>query len=361
MEWYELNNAHQVDSPALLVYTSRVNANIDAAIRMTGDPMRLMPHGKTHKSEQGFTAMIRRGIRRFKCATIQECAITARVGASQVLLSYQPVGPKIARFIELIDSFPSASFACLVDNVQAIEPLSRELQRKKIVLPVYIDINTGMNRTGITVSRAMELLHAIIDTKELRFEGLHAYDGHIKEPDPLKRKQLSDASISEVLQLRAQIESDLKKRVEFICGGSPTFPVHAGYPDRVCSPGTFIFWDRGYQVSCPEQPFVVAAVLLCRVISIPTENTITVDLGHKSVAAENEITRRVYFPADPDLKAISQSEEHLVLERSGKSYQLGDVLYGIPYHICPTVALYDKMTIVEEGVGKGDWIITRSR
>src|SRR5205085_11935447 len=98
MEWYEITNISEIDSPALLVYPERVNANIDAAIRITGDPSRIMPHGKTHKSEPGFRAMIAKGITRFKCATIRECVIAAKSGAAEVLLSYQPVGPKVTRF-----------------------------------------------------------------------------------------------------------------------------------------------------------------------------------------------------------------------------------------------------------------------
>jgi D-threonine aldolase len=362
MEWYEIINADDIDSPALLVYPERVTANIDSAINITGDPSRIIPHGKTHKSEQGFRAMINKGITRFKCATIRECIIAARSGAMQVLLSYQPVGPKINRFIQLILDFPGVSFACLVDDISAASILANSFKERNMVADVFIDMNPGMNRTGIsTGERAEELYSFITATKNLRFAGLHAYDGHIKEPDFTKRKLLSDLGFDSVVQFRRQLESIAGQQVELIAGGSPTFPVHAEYKDRTCSPGTFIFWDHGYEVSCPDQPFLVAAILLCRVISKPTIDTITVDLGHKAVAAENVIERRVYFPSDPDLTAISQSEEHLVLKTAGKKYEVGDVLYGIPYHICPTVALYDRMVIVKDRIAAGDWVVERGR
>ncbi|HKB43962.1 MAG TPA: hypothetical protein VKC90_06225, partial [Chitinophagaceae bacterium] len=146
-------------------------------------------------------------------------------------------------------------------------------------------------------------------------------------------------------------------------GGSPTFSIHCKRKKIECSPGTFIYWDKTYQDLCPEQIFLPAALVMTRVISLPDETKLCLDLGHKSVAAENELIRRVYFPDAPQLKAISQSEEHLVVD-AGKdhSYKVGDLLFGIPFHICPTVALYEKAYTVENGKLAGEWkTIARDR
>jgi D-threonine aldolase len=151
--------------------------------------------------------------------------------------------------------------------------------------------------------------------------------------------------------------------INMVAGGSPTFPIHAKRPSVECSPGTFVFWDKSYVDQCTEQPFQVAAVLITRVISLPNATQICTDLGHKSVAAENEITKRVFFPGAPELTAVSQSEEHLVLEAGlGHSYLPGDLLYGIPYHICPSVALYETAYTAEEGAVTGEWkVVARDR
>src|SRR5258705_9631134 len=117
-----------------------------------------------------------------------------------------------------------------------------------------------------------------------------------------------------------------------IIGGSPTFSIHCKRKNVECSPGTFIYWDKGYTDLCPEQAFLTAAVLVTRVISIPSSTRITTDLGHKSVAAENEITRRVFFLNAENVKPVGQSEEHLVLEvPENHSYRVGDIFYGIPF------------------------------
>ena len=56
------------------------------------------------------------------------------------------------------------------------------------------------------------------------------------------------------------------------------------------------------------------------------------------------------------LRAVSQSEEHLVLENTGdEHFTPGDILYCLPYHICPTVALYERVFTIEIGRMTGEW------
>ncbi len=99
-----------------------------------------------------------------------------------------------------------------------------------------------------------------------------------------------------------------------------------------------------------------ALVVLRRVISLPDETKICLDLGHKSIAAENEIGKAVYFLNAPELVMMGQSEEHLVVEAGkGHKYKVGDVLYGLPYHICPTVALYERAITIENNKTSGEW------
>jgi D-serine deaminase-like pyridoxal phosphate-dependent protein len=123
-----------------------------------------------------------------------------------------------------------------------------------------------------------------------------------------------------------------------------------------------VFWDWGYSQNYPDIPFEYAALVICRLISIIDNQHICVDLGYKSVAAESPLPR-VYFLNAPDAKAVSQSEEHLVLEvPDSNTYSIGQVFYGVPKHICPTVALYEKAYIIENGRMCDSWrVIARDR
>lgn len=358
--WYEIDDIAELDSPALVVFPERVKYNIQQAVAMVGgDLSRLRPHIKTSKSPDVSRLMLAAGIRKFKCATIAEAEMLAQCGAPDVLLAYQPLGPKLKRFVALIRHYPQTRFSCLTDNIPAATEQSNRFAAESLVVPVYIDLNVGMNRTGIVPgSGAIALAEQIRQLPGLSLSGLHAYDGHIRDADYEKKKALCDDCFRQVQELNATLQLPT-----MIMGGSPAFSVHCKRPGVECSPGTFVYWDKGYSDLCPEQPFLPAVVLITRVISHPSPGRICTDLGHKSVAAENEMGRRVFFLNATDLKPVGQSEEHLVAESTQPAdHPVGQVLYGLPFHVCPTVALYDRAIVVENHHSAGSWkTIARDR
>jgi D-serine deaminase-like pyridoxal phosphate-dependent protein len=357
--WFEIKNIKELDSPALVVFPERVKHNIQLAIDMIGDVNRLRPHIKTNKSPDVAKMMLGAGITKFKCATIAEAEMLAQCDAPDVLLAYQPLGPKLDRFISLIKKYPSTKFSCLTDNITAANDQSMAFSAGNITVPVYFDLNVGMNRTGIAPDEnAIALFDHCKTLKGISVVGLHAYDGHIREVDFEAKKRKCDEAFVLVEKLNEKL-----KLPTIIMGGSPAFSVHCKRKNIECSPGTFVYWDKGYSDLCPEQKFLPAIVLVTRIISLPSPNKICTDLGHKSVAAENEIPRRVFFLNAEELKPVGQSEEHLVLEtKAGHSYKVGDIFYGLPYHVCPTVALYERVYTIESGKVTGEWkTVSRDR
>ena len=359
-KWYELNDPEEVDSPALLIYKDRVTQNIQTMINIAGDEKRLVPHVKTHKMPEIVKIQLSAGISQFKCATIAEAEMLAEAGAKNILLAYQLNSSKAKRFIVLIKKFPEIQFASLIDNVDSAKMLDNLFAKEKIIANVFIDVDAGMNRTGIEAGE--KLFNLFLELQKLvniNFQGLHIYDGHIRDEDFEKRKQKVAEAFEKVNAVKQQIirNSNLKE-VKIIAGGTPTFTVHALNKEEYCSPGTCLLWDYGYDRLLQEQPFEFAAVLLTRVISKPAPGLITTDLGHKSVAAENPISKRIFFLNLEDYEVKSQSEEHLVVSvKDWKDIQIGDALYGIPYHICPTVALYDEANVIEKGAVVDTWKI----
>jgi D-serine deaminase-like pyridoxal phosphate-dependent protein len=120
-----------------------------------------------------------------------------------------------------------------------------------------------------------------------------------------------------------------------------------------------ILWDAGYARAYPDLDFSIASCLLTRVISRPEKDLICVDLGHKSIAAENPIHDRVFFPDLNDYQIIGHSEEHLMIKTThSEGYEPGHLLLGFPKHICPTVALHDHAYIISNGVASTEtWTV----
>jgi len=360
--WYEIENVGGVDSPALLVYPDRVEENLRRMIALTGGVSRLRPHMKTHKLPEIIRLHLAHGLTRFKCATIAEAEMTAACGATDMLFAYQPVGPKIERFIRLVRHFPRTTFSTIADNERSIRALSAAFGAAEITVDVLLDIDCGMHRSGIEPGPAAVTLYRLLaELPGLQPGGLHVYDGHIRESDPAQRAALCAAGFAPARALRDELTAGGLPVPRLVAGGTPTFPIQARSPDVECSPGTCVFWDAGYSTRFPDMDFLHAALVLTRVVSKPGGNRVCVDLGHKAIASENPHPR-VQFLNLPDAHAVSHSEEHLVVETpAAAGLEIGACLYGVPWHVCPTVALYSEAMVVRDGQTRECWEVTARR
>lgn len=364
--WYKLNNPEKVFSPSLLFYKERIESNIKRMLNIAGGPERLVPHVKTHKTAEIVEMQLAHGITKFKCATIAEAEMLAMSGARWVLLAYQMVGPNINRLFELRRQYPDTVFSSLIDNEISAEDLNRISVEENYVSTVFIDVNNGMNRSGRTTDESiLSLYRSISSQPNLSVAGLHVYDGHIRSAEFSERKIETDSAFEKVYPLMDIIRNDLGHSPVIVAGGSPTFTVHTLREDLLLSPGTNILWDYGYGDRFQDQPFQYGALILTRVISKPSPGTVTIDLGHKAISAENPIENRFRLLNLNGYVVKSQSEEHGVLEVNAETWSnvnIGDVLYAVPYHICPSVALHDYASVVEDGEVTAEWkIIARSR
>jgi D-threonine aldolase len=355
--WYRITNPAEIASPALLVYPDRVERNIRRAIKMVQEPQRLRPHVKTHKLDEVVRLHVSLGVVKFKCATIAEAEMTAAAGGQEVLLGYQPVGPNVQRLVNLLQRFPKTRFSTIADDADVVDALSKAMVGAAgSCLDVFLDVDCGMHRTGLPPGdAAIEVFQKIVAAKGLHAAGLHAYDGHIHDSDSEERGQRAAAAFGAVTALKGAIEAKGFVVPRIIAGGTPTFPFHAQLNQAECSPGTYVFWDFGYADSMPDLPFEIAAILLTRVVSKPGLNRLCLDLGHKAVASESA-PPRVKLLDLPEAVAITHSEEHLVVETPlADNFKIGDVLYGVPRHICPTVALHSEVVVVRRGRGDERW------
>jgi D-serine deaminase-like pyridoxal phosphate-dependent protein len=225
-------------------------------------------------------------------------------------------------------------------------------------IEVLLDLDVGQHRTGIAPGpAAVAIYRELARTASLIPGGLHAYDGHLSQSDPNEREAACKAAFAPVVALRDELRKAGLPAPKVVAGGSPTFPFLAARREFECSPGTVVLWDASSALTLPDMELQNAAVLLTRVVSKPLEDYLCLDLGHKAVAAEMPHPR-VIFPDLPDAEAVKHSEEHLLLKTPrARKFAVGDQLLGVPWHICPSLALHAEAVMVERGKITGSWPI----
>ena len=279
------------------------------------------------------------------------------------MLAYQPVGPNAQRLVALMRRFPQTRFSTLVDDASNLAAISRIAVQEKVVIALYLDLNVGMNRTGIVPGPAANQLYRdLCGTPGVLAAGLHAYDGHLRSADPGELAALAERTFAPVWAMREQLRAEGFAVPGMVASGTPTFALLAQQGDVEVGAGTTVLWDFGQEGVCPDHHFLNAAVLLTRVISKPAPGLLCFDLGHKAVASEMPHPRVRLFGLE-DAVAVTHSEEHLVLQTPrADQYQVGDVVYGIPRHICPTMALHSEVVAVHGGMADEVWpVVARTR
>lgn len=364
---YQINSPEQILSPSFVVFRDLVEKNLQTMIEIAGDVDRLRPHCKTHKMPAITKMQIEAGITRQKAATLAEAEMLADAGVKDIFLAYNLVGPNIQRGVEFRIKYPDVKFSVTADDPAMIKALGEAMVNRQTSIDVLLDINPGRDRTGRPVGdEAFSLYQLINETPGLNAAGMHLYDGHLHHQNFAERKAAVDSYWESISNFRDRLEASGLSVPKIVCGGTPTFPAYALIDDPVIqlSPGTCTFHDVGYNTAFPDlQVFTPAAAVLTRVISRPTANRVTLDVGTKAVASDPPMGKRVFLPEIPDGEQVLQNEEHLVVETANAAaFHPGDWTLAIPRHVCPTSALHKEATVIADGEIVDTWeIIARDR
>ncbi|MFP6762509.1 MAG: D-TA family PLP-dependent enzyme [Planctomycetaceae bacterium] len=358
---YRIADTSCIISPALIVFRDMVEQNLAQMIEIAGSSARLRPHCKTHKTKEIIQLQLARGITRHKCATFAEAEMCAEAGATDICLAYSLVGPNIARAVSFVEAWPKVEFCVTGDHPRPLRQLGEAMHAAGKSIGVLLDMDTGQHRTGLPVgATAHEVYRLIVATDGLKAAGLHVYDGHQHQADRDERRAAINAEWEKIVAFRDGLTAEGWPVEKIVCGGTGSFPVYAEKEDPTVqmSPGTCVYNDIGYTEHFPDLVFPPATLLLTRVVSRPTADRVTLDLGYKAIASDPPAGQRSVFPDLPDATQVLQNEEHLVLETArAEEFQPGDELFAVPRHICPTSALHKEIHVVSNGELVGTWAI----
>ena len=356
---YHIEDTSQIITPALVVFRDLVEENLRKMISIGGDARRLRPHCKTHKMCEVVQMQLSLGIVKHKCATFAEAEMLATTGVEDIFLAYNLVGPNIGRAVDFRQHFPGVTLSVTADHADPIQQLGQAMAAAGTTIEVLLDIDTGQHRTGLPVGdAACQHYQQIAQTEGLIPGGLHVYDGQNHQVDLDERRQAVTDCWDRVAPFRDDLVRSGHSVPRIVAGGTGSFPIFAELSDEALelSPGTCVFHDTGYEENFPDLDFRQAALVLTRVVSRPTSNRVTFDLGYKAVASDPPAGGRLTFPEIPDAVEVLQNEEHLVIETAdGERFQPGCEQLAIPRHICPTSALHKQAYVISGGKVDGSW------
>ncbi len=361
MTEYLFSNSENVITPALIYYKEILEKNTDEIIALAGDVHKLWPHVKSHKCKKMVEFLQSKGIDKFKCATIAEAEMVAECHPRAVLIAYPLVGPNISRAVLLAKAYPEVEFWVIGDNAEQIAALDQEAWRADFSLNFLVDVNMGQDRTGIEPEQVPAFVRNLGHLKKIRFSGLHCYDGNRHEPHFSERKALVDCTYRKIEKAVVELERTGYPVDVIVAGGSPSFPCYCDKKKVYFSPGTIFLQDDGYAQAFSDLPMKPAAAILTRVISNPRPGHFTLDLGYKAIAADPKGARGRIVGLE-HYQEFLQNEEHWCFSME-KGYEnacptVGQELFVIPTHICPTSALYPSVFVVEKGRIVDEWEVT---
>jgi D-serine deaminase-like pyridoxal phosphate-dependent protein len=342
-------------TPALAIYPEIVGVNIESTLRLLGgDTRRWQPHVKTAKLETVMRQLCARGVTQFKSATTLEMLTACEAGAKEILMSYPSAGARARRVQEIAGRYPQVRICAMVESADQVS------EWKTVPVPLYIDINPGMDRTGIQEDRVQDIvvLAAAIESKGIEFAGLHYYDGHNRQLDLRERTRAAFQGYERLLDVVQALRIRNISVRSVITSGTPALPCALSFPGffemglihRV-SPGTVTYNDLSCQAQLPEEwGYQFAAVVIASVVSHPRRGLITCDAGHKAVSSDAGLPNCSVL-GHPSLEPLHPSEEHLPIRvpEGSRMPDIGEFLYLVPRHVCPTVNNFDEALLVRRG------------
>jgi D-serine deaminase-like pyridoxal phosphate-dependent protein len=350
---YHIRSIETVDTPSLVFYEEKIRENISRIGQRLGGFERLRPHVKTHKCREILDMQVAAGVASVKCATPKEVHFAAQAGVRDILLAYPIVGPLALHVAGIQRDYPALRLQVLADHPAQIEPLARACVAMRVEVGVMVDVNSGMNRTGVGMGTdALALVERVRDARGIRFSGLHSYGSPPAQGLPDERAAVYRRALHTVIDTRRALERRGISVPRVVAGNSLDFEL-AAQTDGIdeVSPGTWILWDKGYEGLLPDH-FVYAALVVGRVISRPSPTLFAVDAGYKSVSADPAIPHAQVLSV-PGSEVVGRWEEHLLVRLAEPSAapEVGTPVYIVPVHICSTVNLWDEAVVVN---GRGE-------
>jgi D-serine deaminase-like pyridoxal phosphate-dependent protein len=340
-----------VATPAAVVDLDRLESNL-ARWQSYCDEHELAnrPHIKTHKCVEIARRQVELGARGVTCQTLYEAELMIDAGIDDVLLAHIVVGGR--KLEQLGNLLRRAPVRVIADDKALLPGLAGAATDAGRELPVLVDCDTGLGRTGVSSPEAAaELAGAIARTPGLRFGGLVTY------PAPPAAGDFLAAAAERIERRNLPVET-------VSVGGTPTMwsaaelrPLVSEY--RV---GTYVFNDRNTLATGAAALDEVALTIAATVVSRRDGRAI-LDAGSKALASDTAEEGWYGLVLEAPGSRIEQlNEEHAyVALGASDELELGQQVRIVPNHVCVAVNLFDELVGVRGDEVQLRWPVARGR
>lgn len=347
-----------VATPSLIVECDTLDRNIavmSAFAKSKGLAMR--PHAKSHKSPEIARRLVAAGASGACCATIHEAEALAAGGIGGLLITSPLAGPHmLERLSRLL--LRGADLMVTADDPGNVRQLAEIAAAQGRVLPVVIDLDAGLARTGCaSVQTAVNLAEEIARHPSLRFAGVQAYWGGLQQVMPFDERGRRVAE--ETQNLRALVKTLTARGMPpaIVSGGGTGTHWHDAAQGifTELQIGSFLFLDSMYhatQLTPDGNPFTPSLFVAASVVSASHPGRVTVNAGYKALATDSGKPVPMRGAPAGSVYSFMGDEHGVIAFATGEAPVLGATVELLTPHCDPTVNLHQRYL-----VARGDEIV----
>ncbi|MEO8205399.1 MAG: alanine racemase [Chthoniobacterales bacterium] len=356
-EHYIGRKIDELETPALVVDIDRLEHNLQTmADYCRTQNIALWPHTKTHKCVELARRQLEYGAGGLTVAKSEEAEIMAKSGAERILVGYPIYG--VEKWARLAALAGGVEISVAVDSIHTAEGLSAAAKKAGTTIDILVDLDVGLNRTGVPTPEAAANLATQADALPgLRLRGVFFYPGHIWNPPEKQDAELN--AVSAKIQETLELFDKKGLRRDRVSGGSTPAAMtsHRIFGQTETRPGTYLFQDRNYWGLglCSEED--CALTVLTTVISTSVPGRAMLDAGSKTLSGDtwlsgNQLGSGWIKERSPawDFDMMSEEHGHVLLGSGAKAPVVGEKVQVIPNHVCPCVNLHEYYFGARNGI-----------
>lgn len=357
-----MQSFHDLETPALLLDLDVLNVNLQFMADLCKENnIALRPHIKTHKCVEVAKMQLEYGATGITVATLREAEMMLKAGIQDIFIAYQIVGNhKLQR---LLNISRTAAIRSAVDSEECAFALSEAAKQAGVVMPIMIEIDTGLKRAGTrSLEETRQLMARLVEMDGISVKGVFTHEGHLYTiPDPTSRNLAVKAVVSTMRESgRILAEYGVTNPVISVGStpGAKMIVKEQGVGEL--RSGVYCFNDRT-QVYLGASPSSCAVRVLATVLSVRSDGRVIVDAGVKALASDRNIPDGLYgiVVDHPELQFVACSEEHGMLQsEDAHGLKVGDKLQIVPNHCCTCVNMHEAMSVFVGDMVVDSWQIS---